>query len=70
MKSILSNLFIATIILLFPATAISQDTTWTENDKQLLIDNYERTKQEVNNETKNLTVAQWNFKEKKEIPGA
>jgi len=36
---------------------------WTEADKKYLLDNLIRTKQEIINETKNLTKKQWNFKE-------
>ena len=49
--------------LLFTSTLIAQDTTWTGADKKILIDNFIRTQKEVNEETKNLTLAQWNFKE-------
>lgn len=36
---------------------------WTEADKKYLLDNLIRTKQELIDETKNLTKKQWNFKE-------
>jgi len=49
--------------LLFTSTLIAQDTTWTGADKKILIDNFIRTQKEVNEETKDLTLAQWNFKE-------
>ncbi|MGZ8517821.1 MAG: DinB family protein [Chitinophagaceae bacterium] len=36
---------------------------WTKSDRKFLVDNLERTKLEVFNETKNLTPDQWSFKE-------
>ena len=45
--------------------ASSQDTTWTPSSKQNLLDNFVRTQNEINEETRNLTNAQWNFKESK-----
>ena len=41
----------------------AQDTLWTQSNKQFLIDNYLRTQTEINAETSNLSVSQWNFKE-------
>lgn len=41
----------------------AQDTSWSAKDKQSLIDNYLRTKNEINKETSGLTIKQWNFKE-------
>lgn len=41
-----------------PATPV-----WTEADRKYLLDNLIRTKQELLDETKNLTKKQWNFKE-------
>lgn len=41
----------------------SQSTSlWTEADRQFLVENLERTKQEIIKETQNLTPAQWSFK--------
>lgn len=40
--------------------------TWTEADRQYLLDNLIRSKQELMAETKDLTEAQWNFKESPE----
>ncbi len=37
--------------------------TWTEADRKYLVDNLIRSKQEIIEETKNLTKEQWNFKE-------
>jgi hypothetical protein len=53
-------------LLLGISTAMAQksDTTWTAKDKQFLIVNYQRALKEVNDETKSLTVKQWNFREK------
>lgn len=36
---------------------------WTEADRKYLLDNLQRSKEEILNETKNLTKEQWNFKE-------
>ena len=36
---------------------------WTEVDRKFLLDNLTRTKQEIIDETKNLSKAQWTFKE-------
>ncbi len=36
---------------------------WTEADRKYLLDNLIRSRQELIDETKNLTKAQWNFKE-------
>lgn len=36
---------------------------WTEADRKYLIENLERTKQEIIKETQNLTLAQWSFRE-------
>jgi hypothetical protein len=36
---------------------------WTEADRKYLLDNLIRSKQEIVDETKNLTKEQWNFKE-------
>lgn len=51
------------IITLQWQIARAQDTSWAKKDKQSLIDNYLRTKNEINKETSGLTVKQWNFKE-------
>jgi len=57
---------LAIISLLFASTLPAQDTTWTKADKKKLIDNFIRTRQEINSETEELTVAQWNFRENKD----
>lgn len=54
------------ISFLISSKTFSQDTLWTESNKQALINNYIRTQSEINAETKNLTTAQWNFKETKD----
>ena len=36
---------------------------WTENDRRYLLDNLERTKQEVISATSSLNAAQWSFRE-------
>lgn len=47
-----------------PTTAQSSKVpVWTEGDRKYLLDNLIRSKQEIIDETKNLTREQWNFKE-------
>ncbi|MDZ7649835.1 MAG: hypothetical protein U5K54_23340 [Cytophagales bacterium] len=41
----------------------SKVPVWTEADRKYLVDNLIRSKEEIIAETKNLTKAQWNFKE-------
>lgn len=41
----------------------SKAPVWTEADRKYLLDNLIRSKQEIIDETKNLTKEQWNFKE-------
>lgn len=43
--------------------ASSKIPVWTETDRKYLLDNLLRSKQEIIEETKNLTKEQWNFKE-------
>lgn len=52
--------------LIVSSRGFSQDTLWTKSDKQDLINNFIRTQTDINAETKNLTVEQWNFKETKD----
>jgi hypothetical protein len=40
-----------------------QIKSWTEADRKVLLDNFARTKAEINKETVALTSAQWNFRE-------
>lgn len=67
MKSLLVTL---TLVLagLSPGKAQTPDPSfiapvWTEADRKYLLDNLIRSKQELIDETKNLTKEQWNFKE-------
>jgi len=58
--------FFCTILVTigFIATSFAQQTKlWSEEDRKTLIDNLTRTRDSVINETKNLSKAQWNFKE-------
>lgn len=41
----------------------AQDTSWTSMDKQFLIQEYKRTRNEINELTQSLTPIQWSFKE-------
>jgi hypothetical protein len=42
---------------------VPEPPVWTEADRQYLLDNLIRSKEDLINETKDLTQAQWNFKE-------
>jgi len=68
MKSIM--LLIASCILAINSFAqtsyVKNERSWTEADRQYLVDNLTRSRDEVINETKGLTEAQWNFKESPE----
>jgi len=58
-KTLSVSLF--TIITL---SAFAQETTsWTEADRKYLLDNLTRSREEVLKETKDLSKAQWSFKE-------
>lgn len=64
MKYSLKNIasLLLSLHLLFPDSGQSQ--AWDENDRQFLLDNLERTRDEMIKETNNLTLEQWSFKEK------
>lgn len=53
------------LLLLFATTICYSQTKsiWTEADRKFLIENLERTKLEIIEQTKNLTSEQWAFKE-------
>jgi len=65
--------FLLTLSLIFGFVFLAQAQTetqqlpatpvWTEADRKLLLDNLNRTIQEIKDETKNLTQEQWTFKE-------
>jgi hypothetical protein len=68
----MKSLFVALVFVLWcfipgkGQTNAGQSSTvpvWTEADRKYLLDNLVRSKQELIDETKNLTRAQWNFKE-------
>ena len=63
-STISALIHILILLSIFPLDAFSQDTSWTQKNKQFLIDHFERTKQEINKETKDLSIKQWNFREK------
>ena len=68
MKSLLTTLtFIFGIFILSNGQAKTDQPSaapvWTEADRKYLLDNLIRSKQEIIDETKNLTKEQWNFKE-------
>ena len=65
--TIMKHLILLSLIsFLVSSKTFSQDTLWTESNKQALINNYIRTQNEINAETKNLKIGQWNFKETKD----
>lgn len=49
-------------LLLSTISAVSQKS-WTVKDKDVLAENFRRTREEINNEIQNLTEKQWTFKE-------
>lgn len=52
------------VLFFFTSVGHSQPhSAWTEADRKYLVDNLERTKLEIIEQTKNLTPAQWAFKE-------
>lgn len=51
------------ITLIFSSLLTFSQKTWTEKDEKALVENFLRTKAEINEETKKLTDAQWAFKE-------
>ncbi len=65
--------FLVTLTFVFGLFILSKGQTktnesskvpvWTEADRKYLVDNLVRSKQEIIEETKNLTKEQWNFKE-------
>jgi len=68
MKIILSTLILVFgLIILSKAQTNANQTSgapvWTETDRKYLLENLTRSKQELIDETKNLTKEQWNFKE-------
>jgi len=60
----MKNFILLSLICFFVSSkTFSQDTLWTESNKKDLINNFIRTQNEINAETKNLKIEQWNFKE-------
>ncbi|MEM9299283.1 MAG: DinB family protein [Bacteroidota bacterium] len=60
------TLLIASLLPGMAQTNSDQPTTkpkWTEEDRKYLLDNLIKSKEELRNETENLTQEQWNFKE-------
>ncbi len=71
MKSIpITLIFVFGLLLLGQAQTKSDPSSigpvWTEADRKYLLDNLIRSKEEVKEETNNLTKEQWNFKESPE----
>ena len=68
MKSFLvTMLFVFGLLILSKGQSKADQSStvpiWTEGDRKYLLDNLIRSKQEIIEETKNLTREQWNFKE-------
>ena len=68
MKTILVTLTLVFGLLIFSQGQTKTDQSsivpsWTEADRKNLLDNLIRSKQEIMDETKNLTIEQWTFKE-------
>jgi hypothetical protein len=66
----MKNLFLFLILIIFSFPSIAQKKVrnlsnfiWTIQEKQLLIDNLEKARQNLFEEVQNLNSAQWNFKE-------
>ena len=56
--------FLFSLLFLIVVLAYSQETKqWTEADRQYLVDNLTRSRDELIRETKDLTKEQWSFKE-------
>ncbi len=55
---VIASLLLCSINLVF-----GQPARWAYVDKQTVLDQYRRTQKEVNDETANLSGAQWNFRE-------
>ena len=60
----MKQIFLAVLATVLVQTSFEQETKlWTESDRKYLIENLHRTRDSVITETKNLSQAQWNFKE-------
>ena len=60
----LYQLLFSMLLLIVTSTCYSQiKSIWTEEDRKLLINNLERTKLEIIEQTKSLTSEQWAFRE-------
>src|SRR6187549_1635549 len=57
--------FFCTVLLsiLMLSSFAQQSKLWSEDNRKYLIDNLSRTRDSIVAETKNLSQAQWNFKE-------
>lgn len=51
------------ITMIFSSLLTFSQKKWTEKDKKAFVENFLRTKAEINEQTKKLTDAQWTFKE-------
>jgi hypothetical protein len=64
-NTLMRNLFLTLLITTaFTFTSFAQEfKTWSQEDRKYLLDNLSRSREAVITETKNLSPAQWNFKE-------
>jgi hypothetical protein len=60
MKSLLSIVF---FVILAQSSSAQQVKPWGEDDRKYLLENLKRTRDSIIKETRNLSAAQWNFKE-------
>lgn len=55
--------FLLTITIFCNNTYCQVNHKWTDNDRKFLVDNLERTRNEIIKETQNLDLVQWQFRE-------
>lgn len=63
MKSFLTGGLLLFFLTLSLSVTCQTSGLWTEKDRKYLLENLQRTKLEIINETKDLTQQQWSFKE-------
>lgn len=64
MKHLKKSLSVFALSVMVISGALAQETSaWTEADRKYLLDNLTRSRDELVNETRNLSKAQWSFKE-------
>jgi len=63
MRTIISLLLLACLMIAATNVSAQQSPNWSETDRKYLVDNLARTREMIIGETNNLTKEQWNFKE-------